>query len=358
MVDDVVILIPAFNPDEKLITLIDKLSEMFRHIVIVNDGSKTGMQIFESIGAKVDSVIVHPVNRGKGAALRTGFTHIAKEYSEIKGVVTADADGQHKPDDILRVANALCENQKGIVLGVRTFSRRIPLRSLIGNLWTRLFFFVMTGLFVSDTQTGLRGVPYSLLPRMLQLNGDRYEYEMHMLVDAKRHEEEPLELPIETVYIDANASSHFNPVKDALRTQWVLVHYCFSSILSFLIDNAVFMGVFFALRNYETSCDKDVFISLCAARLVSSNLNFFYNRFFVFHSASTKRSFFQYWGVVLSIAAASYFGVIWLAQIFNARDHIVITGIKIIVETILFFVSYGLQKKWIFRKKRITAQKA
>ncbi len=357
MVDDVVILIPAYNPDEKLSALIDRLRGEFVHIVIVNDGSKSGRHIFEAIRGKVDSVVVHPVNRGKGAALRTGFAHILDAYPDIRGVVTADADGQHSPEDILRVAEVLRGRHNGLVLGVRTFSRRIPLRSLVGNIWTRLFFFVMTGLFVSDTQTGLRGIPRPLLPRMLELKGDRYEYEMHMLVDAKRHEEEPVQLPIETVYIDDNRSSHFNPVLDAFRTQWVLIHYCFSSVLSFLIDNAVFMGTLFVLHNFDVSRSKDVLISLCAARLVSSNLNFFYNRFFVFRSASTKRSFFQYWGVVIIIAAASYFGVMWLTRLFNVKDYLLITVIKIAVETVLFFLSYWLQKKWIFRKRRNALKK-
>lgn len=357
-VDDIVILIPAYNPDEKLTALVERLRESFAHIVVVDDGSTVGRDIFPKIKDRVDAILVHPVNRGKGAALKTGFAYIRDHFPKARGVVTADADGQHRSEDIIAVARGVVAHPKALVLGVREFAGDVPLRSRFGNFWTRWFFFLMTGLMIRDTQTGLRGIPTGLLGRMLGLEGDRYEYEMRMLADAKYHEVEPVQISIATVYLDANATSHFHPVRDSIRIYWSLFHFCISSVMAFLVDNGVFtLSLYFFYPHFHNSGahfarTKDVLLAYIVARLVSANLNFFYNRFFVFHSASTKRSFFQYWGVVLTIAALSYFGVMGVSLLFHVRNGLMITVIKIAVETVLFILSYKLQKHWIFRKKK------
>ncbi len=222
MVNDVTVLIPAYQPDEKLAALVENLRREFAHIVIVDDGSSEGVEVFDAIRPQVDIVLKHEVNRGKGAALKTGFVWILENQPGIKGVVTADADGQHKPEDIRRVAEAVVERPGGLVLGVRHFGLKVPFRSRLGNHWTTFFFWLATGLAIKDTQTGLRGIPADLLPRVAKLRGERYEYEMRMLVDARLHSQKPLQLPIETVYIDGNKSSHFNLLRDTILTQRAL----------------------------------------------------------------------------------------------------------------------------------------
>ena len=249
VVDDrTTILIPAYNPDEKLLALLPRLRERFRHIVLVNDGSTTGKDVFERAVPLVDAILVHEKNRGKGAALKTGLAYIG----DATDVITADADGQHTPEDIAKLADGLKSHRDGLVLGVRSFSGKVPLRSRFGNWWTRWFFFLMTGLMIRDTQTGLRGIPAALVPRVAKLPGDRYEYEMTMLADAKRHPSRPLQIPIETVYLDENATSHFNPVLDAIRIYRSLFQFCISSVLSFLIDNGVFAAVMWVMAAKDT----------------------------------------------------------------------------------------------------------
>lgn len=222
MLDDIAILIPAYQPDDKLAAFVAQLRAEFAHIVVVDDGSTEGKKVLETVRSQVDAVLVHEQNRGKGAALRTGFAWIAEKLPQVKGVVTADADGQHRPADVRRIAEAVRDYPNGLVLGVRAFVGKVPFRSLLGNFWARVLFWILTGLAIRDTQTGLRGIPRALLPRMLQLKGDRYEYEMRMLVDARLHPARPRQIPIETVYIDENKSSHFRPFRDTLRTQHAL----------------------------------------------------------------------------------------------------------------------------------------
>ena len=220
--DTVAILIPAYQPDGNLVALVEALRTEFAHVVVVDDGSTEGREALDAIRGRVDALLAHQANRGKGAALKTGLAWIRKHLPDVAGVVTADADGQHAPDDIRRVAEATATHAGGLVLGVRTFEGRIPFRSRWGNGWTRLLFRMLTGLAIRDTQTGLRGIPADLLDRVTALPGDRYEYETRMLVDARHHASPPLQVPIRTVYLDGNRSSHYRPFRDTLLTQAAL----------------------------------------------------------------------------------------------------------------------------------------
>ncbi len=356
MVDDseelrpVTILIPAYNPDEKLLELLQKLRGRFSRIVLVDDGSTSGREIFPKAEKYVEKILVHERNRGKGAALKTGFAYLG----DSTDVITADADGQHTPEDIAKIAEGLKTHRGGIVLGVRSFSGKVPFRSRFGNWWTRWFFFLMTGLMVRDTQTGLRGIPAELLPRIAAIPGDRYEYEMAMLADAKRHPERPLQIPIETVYIDSNAKSHFNPILDTIRIYRSLLQFCLSSVLAFLIDNGVFAAVIWFLADKATYRRNDIFVALLVARFISSHFNYFYNRYVVFRrdrgaKKRPHRSYYGYFGLVIAIAAASYALTEGCSAILDVRG-VAITVVKIVADAILFVVSYLVQKKFIFRR--------
>ncbi len=345
----VAILIPAYNPDEKLLRLVEDLKPRFGRILVVDDGSTSGREVFPAVERLGVPVAVHEVNRGKGAALKTGFAWIEANWPGIRSVVTADADGQHRPDDIARVAEASLAHPGGLTLGVRAFSGKVPLRSRFGNWWTRQFFWLMTRIRVSDTQTGLRGIPCGLLKRMLTLEGDRYEYEMQMLADARFHDEPPCQVPIETVYIAGNASSHFNPVLDSFRIYGALVKFCISSVFGFVVDNVIFTVVLFAGMNMAGWRRAGaMLVAIVVARALSATLNYICNRKLVFKSKVPKRtSFAKYWLLVLFIMASGYASTAFLSRIFDVRG-IAITVLKIVVETVLFFVSYNIQKRWIF----------
>lgn len=341
----VTILIPAYNPDEKLLALLPHLKAAgFSRIVIVDDGSTEGRDIFPKAEPFVEKILVHEKNRGKGAAIKTGLAYIG----DSSDVITADADGQHTPEDISKVAWGLNRHREGLVLGVRLFDGKVPFRSRFGNWWTRWFFYMLSGLYIRDTQTGLRGIPAALVPRVAALPGERYEYEMAMLADAKHHEKKPLQIPIRTVYIDDNATSHFNPLLDTIRIYRSLFQFCLSSVLSFIIDNAVFAFAVWVMSEKATPRRDDILISLLAARFISSNFNYFYNRFVVFHTHGRKRSYLQYWGLVLLMAAISYGLTEGFSALFDVQG-VAITFVKIGVETLLFICSYFIQKRFIFK---------
>ena len=345
----VTVLIPAYNPDEKLLRLLPRLKERFARIVLVDDGSTKGKEIFPQAAPFVEKILVHPKNRGKGAALKTGFAYLG----DTTDVITADADGQHTPEDIAKVAEGLKRHRGGLVLGVRAFTGKVPFRSRFGNTWTRWLFFLMTGLLIRDTQTGLRGIPAGLVPRVAAIPGERYEYEMAMLADAKHHAEKPLQIPIETIYIEENATSHFNPILDTVRVYRSLIQFCLSSVLSFLIDNGVFAAILWFMAEKDTPRRDDILVALVVARAISSHFNYFYNRFIVFRRRAHKgrhHSYLSYFGLVIVIAAASYALTEGASAILDVKG-LAITAVKIVADIVLFLASYLVQKKFIFRSR-------
>ena len=221
---NVAVVLPAYEPDKRLVGLVERLKGCFRAVLVVNDGSRGADEVFAALPA-VENVhlIVHPVNLGKGMALKTAFAEVLRRFPDIAGVVTADADGQHLVEDIRRVADALLADPGRMVLGVRTFRRNVPFRSRFGNLWTIAEFFLLTGRIVRDTQSGLRGLPRLWLSALAKIPGRRYDYEIGVLVAAVRTLGGVAEIPIATVYDPGNATSHYRPLVDTVQTQWALL---------------------------------------------------------------------------------------------------------------------------------------
>lgn len=211
-----IVLIPAYKPDEKLIELVSQLHDMELGIMVVDDGSGAEYaHIFNSISEYAD--IVHiPCNCGKGFALKSGMTTIMERYPECEYFVTADADGQHRSTDILRVFNEL-EQGAEFVLTVRKFRGNMPLRSKIGNNLSRYIYTVLNGHYLIDNQSGLRGFAAEHIKWLVKVGGNKYDYEMNMLYYADKQGVVFTTIAIEAIYIDNNSSSHFNPVQDTIR---------------------------------------------------------------------------------------------------------------------------------------------
>lgn len=277
------VLIPAYEPGEALPALTRALMDKGVPVVVVNDGSATGLEYFERIRAQGAVVLEHKENLGKGRALKTGLAWMAEQGYE--GVVTADADGQHSLEDILRVARALASGSRRLVLGIRDVSR-MPNRSRTGNRLTRTLFRLLYGIKLQDTQTGLRGIPLTGENRsgLLSLTGERYEYEMEMPIEAGELFPAGIqELEIETIYLeDSDTSSHFRPLADGARIYSVLFRhfprFFLSSILAFLVDYSLFNLLYYLL--FHRSVPAAVL-----ARVVSAGVNYTVNRKLVFGSS-------------------------------------------------------------------------
>ncbi len=217
----VAVILPSLNPDRKFAAVVDGLiADGFAHIVIVDDGSDAQHQQWFTQAARYPqcTVLHHGVNKGKGRALKTAFAHVVSALPEIEGVITIDGDGQHLLPDIVACAEKMLKNGDKVVLGCRDFDQPgVPPRSVAGNKTTNRMFKLFYGITISDTQTGLRAIPRRFLPRFIEMEGERFEYETNMLLQMKKQGIVFLEQPIETVYDPEDYSSHYNAVKDSWR---------------------------------------------------------------------------------------------------------------------------------------------
>lgn len=343
------ILIPAFNPDENLIGVVEGLQKNgTTDIIVVDDGSNPDSKnilrrLSEYPGCHIYS---HAVNLGKGRAIKSGLNYAVNKFPELKGVVTADADGQHLPGDIIRVRKELSANPDKLILGSRKFDCDIPFRSKLGNIITKKVFHLLTGIKISDTQTGLRGIPFAYIPECLRLDGEKYEYEINMLVSCSRNRISLKEIPIETVYLENNRSSHFNPVLDSIKIYFVLFRFLLSSLTTALIDFIVFIIC--------TGLGLKVLPSIILSRLVAGNYNFIVNKKIVFRSDSGyASSFLKYWMLVILLGSISYFGISSLVNYLNFNVLLA----KAIIESILFVVSFAVQRILVFNSSELTTEK-
>lgn len=336
-----VVVIPVYKPNERLIHLVAELSEKFSAIVVVDDGSGVEYKyIFDELVCN-DTVRLccHAVNLGKGRALKTAFNYVLCEDIGLSGVITVDADGQHLIEDIITVAEAMDNNEKRIILGCRTFGdKTIPFRSRFGNGVSRVAYRYICGVNVSDTQTGLRGIPYVMLGEMCKMSGERYEYETNMLLKAKEMQVPFYEVPITTVYEDNNNSSHFNPIKDSMRIYAILFKYMLSSLASVIIDFTIF--------SLLTSGGVGVTVATYGGRVVAAIGNFLINKNFVFKN--NNRILWQLFSYSLLLLASGTISALLVSSISGATGVSVLV-VKMIVEFILFFINYLVQSRVVYK---------
>lgn len=376
------VIIPSLNPCEHLVETAGAMSAAgFRHIILVDDGSSEETKKYFVKASELPGAVLltHGVNRGKGAALKTAFSYILENCPDIVGAVTVDGDGQHTAHDAvqccLRLAERMrerevAENGDGkaaklpLVIGVRDFSGGdVPARSAFGNKLTSFLFRLFFNLRVTDTQTGLRAVSRENMAVFRRLRGERYEYETNMLLECKRFGIAIEEVPIETVYIDDNAESHFNPVVDSLRIYALILKFMFSSIAATAIDYTLFILLFelfvrlsrtypfFASYIPYIGMQTDVLLATALARAVSSMCNFLLNSRLVFSCGRAKlRTVLRYYTVALPQMLVSALLVSLISQIAQKGGIVVAVG-KIIVDVMLFLISFRIQRGWVFAEK-------
>jgi len=337
-----IVLIPAYKPKPELISFVKKLSSFpVRKILIIDDGSGKDYRFIFSELKTIEKVEVlqHDTNRGKGSALKTGFRWAEQQHPKCTGVVTADADGQHKIEDIIRVAEALEKSPGKLIIGSRTFKGEIPFRSKLGNIVTALLFRFIYGIKLSDTQSGLRGIPRSLLRPFLDIPYNHYEYETEMLLLSSRLSLKIEEVPIETVYENNNESSHFNPLVDSFKIYFVLLRYTLASLASVSVDFIVFIAVYPLIGN--------VLFSIYTARGVSLFVNYGLNHRLVFNDKNhVKKTFPKYLTLVI---VSGYFASL-LISFTSVTFTLPIYLAKILSESILYIMNFIIQRKFIFKK--------
>lgn len=340
MIDTKVAIVPAYEPGDEMVRVVEQLHAKGFQVVVVNDGSsKATRRTFDMVRDRA-TVLTHERNQGKGEAIKTGLRYVLDTFGVDCTIVTVDADGQHDVEDVAWVCEEAQKLPGSLVLGSRSFGGEVPLRSRLGNGVTRIVFRSASGISVRDTQTGLRAFSGTLAARMLDVKGSRYEYEMNVLMEFARAEVPLREVDIRTIYIDGNAASHFNPVKDSLLIYREILKFSASSFASFLIDYALFC-LLLALTGVPAAANV-------GARVVSATANYTMNRTMVFGSSSpVAKSFAQYAALaafVLTCNTVLLGALVWL----GANPYVA----KVAVELALFAFSYTIQRMFIFKKRK------
>lgn len=344
------IIIPALEPGDGLCVYIRQLQQrMCASILVVDDGSGDGSRyVFDRImEIRGCTVLRHEHNRGKGRALKTAFAYVREHSGKQSRIICVDCDGQHSPEDVEYILGLAAEEAGTLILGARDFSEKgVPLRSLFGNRAVSFLFWLVCGEWIRDTQTGLRAFDGNLLDLMLKIPGERYEYETQMLIFCAKKGVPVMDSPIRTIYEDGNRGSHFRPFRDSVSVLKVLfselIRFAASSLACAALDVFLFWAV---LEVLAAGMTRGMFWQIAAAtgiaRIVSAGLNYALNRSYVF--CSKKNALSRYLVLCAAIAAASAVFVFVLGR------FIPVTPIwKIFCDTMLFFVSYRIQKTWVF----------
>ena len=339
-------LIPSYEPDDALLRVVNELLENDFNVGFVNDGSNPFFdEYFNQLPNEVH-YLSYEVNQGKGFALKHGLSYIKDNFDSESIVVTLDSDGQHKVSDAIKICD-VCEEVGGLVLGSRYFGKGTPRKSRFGNFMARMSFLISTHHKIYDTQTGLRAFDYSLLERMIGIKGNRYEYEMNVLLDAVRNKIPVKEERIETIYIDNNAKTHYNSFKDTMRIFKEVVKFSISSLIGFLVDYTAFTLLTLI------KCDWAHWLIACniIARVISASVNFTINYKLVFRSED------KVWKAVLRYTLLAIFILgcntllLWLLVEKAGMNKYLA---KVLVEITMFITSWLIQRLFVFRKKKTT----
>ncbi len=350
------IVIPSYEPDERFPAILKDISAAgLGPVVVVDDGSGDSYNIFfeeaEKLVAPLGGVVLHhEVNKGKGRALKTAFSYILEKMPEAIGCVTADSDGQHSVECIKKCMDALEEHQDSLILGVRDFSGEdVPFKSRAGNTITIKVCSYLCGVKVTDTQTGLRGISAPFMKDLLDVEGERFEFETRMLIATK--DKYPIfEVPIKTIYDSKeNHQTHFNPVKDSIRIYKIFgvmfAKFLFSSLSSCVIDLALFW-VF--CRYFVGVFGPAIYVvgATVAARIISATYNYLMNYKFVFNSGKSHTTSFPKY-VALAVAQMSLSAAL-VALLVWSMPGVNELLFKIPVDVILFMLSYYIQRRFIY----------
>jgi len=349
----ILVVIPSLDPDERLPEVIRGVkAKGFTDILLIDDGSAEENQHYFEEGRRLGCrVLHHGVNKGKGRALKTAFKWFMKNRPDSDGCVTIDGDNQHHPDDIAACVRAMYRQKKdSLILGVRDFNQEnVPPKSRFGNKCTSGVFRLFCGLKVSDTQTGLRVFPRSIIPQMLKIAGERFEYETNMLLTCKQADIPMVEQTIQTIYIDSNATTHFHPIKDSLRVYGIIIKFFLSSFLSFLIDYGLFnlFNIIFSKSKFKLHA---LFMATFLARVISSAFNYAFNRKAVFKSDAPLAITMARYYILCGVQLLCSYGLVKLLSMPFGESVGIQAVFKLIVDLFLYFVSFRVQQAWVFKQ--------
>ena len=345
---------PAFPKKSRIFVLLQEI-RIARVLAVIAPVRFRGYT--DRLGAPEIHLLHHEVNRGKGAALKTAFRWFLDNCPEGAGVVTVDGDNQHHPEDTRACCEKMLETGH-CILGCRDFTLdHVPNRSRFGNHTTSLVFKTFVGMTISDTQTGLRALPREAVEELVDVAGDRFEYETNMLLAFKEKAIPFEENKIRTVYIEENKSSHFRTFVDSWRIYKLILAHFFRYTINSIVCAAVDTGLFTLFTALLKKALEGFALTAAAgvgARVISSLLNFFLNKKLVFRTnADTGKTLLRYY----CLAVPQMLLQILLTDGAYVLFHVKPTGvlhtlIYVVVMILLYIIGYMIQQRWVFAPQK------
>ena len=342
------VVIPSYNPDVKLSMLVDELiMSGFSDIIIVDDGSDFGIRnvetTFEYVKEKAECTILHhPSNLGKGMALKTGFKFCMHNRGKDTLIVTMDDDGEYSVADV----NACLEDYEEHLKAGTYSTKRLVVNKIAGIAMTYL-----CGVDVKDVQTGLRLIPIKYMKKLLKVEGERFDYEINMLVELKYNNIATAEHIISKERETTIRYAKYNPIWDICRLIAVMLKYAASSLAATALDVVLFYLIILSMDDTLLDIDKSagMFMATVVARVVSSTFNCVVNKRTVFNSDEPmKWVIIKFYIFSILRALVSYAMILGASYMLGTYADTATVIVKLIVDLILFFAGYGIQKKFIF----------
>ena len=342
------LIVPAYRPTKDMIPMLERFVQSPDFVpVVVNDGSGPEYDAIFAQVPKGCALLQHEVNRGKGVALKTAMAHVLKHMPECSLAVTADADGQHRYEDICRVVSVARDNPGTLVLGSRAFDGDVPFRSRFGNGITRQVFAIASGVKIRDTQTGLRAFDRACMEKFLEIPGERYEYEINMLLYAAREGIGMREETIQTIYLDDNSASSFHPFRDSFKIYACILKYVMSSLIAFLVDWCLFELL--SRVNFGLGAAGNLTAAQVIARMISATVNFIINKKVVFNSkANWKGEFVKYAGLAAAVMVCNILLMRLLNGVLGWNYHLC----YVLIQIVMYISNFVLQGKFVYNRKK------
>jgi len=213
------VIIPALNAERTIAAVVRDSKTANENVLVVNDGSSD--RTAEAAREAGAEVVSHAVNRGKGAALKTGFAYALERGFDA--VVTLDADGQHLPREIPKFLAAREETGADLIIGGRAhlFDEMLPRRRMANRFSARCIAFA-SKTNVTDSQSGFRLYSAHLI-RSIHLRTDGFDMESEVIVHAGRRGFRVITIPIELGFVDGLSTSHYKPLVDTIRIAWTVI---------------------------------------------------------------------------------------------------------------------------------------
>ena len=360
MESNAVIVIPALNPPSSFVSYAEALRrEGFSRIVVVNDGSRTDkLPVFFKLKRLGVTVVDHPHNRGQGAALRTGFQYYLDHFQgQSDGVITLNADRQIPPSDVVRIASSLHNEQ-----AMGSFALVVGTRNLEGKNVTdydynmggvmKLLYHMLMGVRLNDPLSGVFGIPDLRVRQCLEIGSDGYAYATSMTMSFEKIGF--LQVPVSYANYEEGVEPAFRKIPDTIRILYTIfkkfIVYSITSVGASILDVIMF-GIFHSIT-FRGNPMAIIYSTICA-RVISASVNYLLTKHFVFHFKSDSAQ-------ETTKSAGAFFVLtamqcICSALIVSAMKMLLggsAVGIKVIVDTTLFFVSYKIQHKYIFKDDR------